>query len=352
MKQFDYLIVGQGIAGTALALTLMNRGRSVAVIDQPKLSSSSKVAAGAFNPFNFRKMMNNWRVEELTDFAFRFYPDAEKMLESGKILHPRRVLKILTSDSERNLWEEACRMREQRFAVAEILEDYFPKIIHAPFGIGVVREGGNIDTGMLLYSVSEKLRSENRLFGEVFMPGLLEITSGGIVYDGRIAAARIIFCEGHLGRHNPWFGNLPYRLVKGQVLHVHIPGLAMNDIIHRSAYVLPQGENLFVAGATFENDLEDEETTDAAEEELLDKLQKFIRVPVRVESRFAGVRPAVKDRRPMMGLHPQYPQLAVFNGLGSRGVLLAPWLAEQLTLFLEEGKPLPEEVRAYRFKGM
>jgi glycine/D-amino acid oxidase-like deaminating enzyme len=349
VKKVDYLIIGQGIAGSVLALTLLQRGRTVAVIDEPRLSSSSKVAAGAFNPFNFRKMVNNWRAEELTGFAFRFYPEAEEFLGGASLLYPRRVLKVFASEGERKLWEKACAEKEQRFAHSGILENYFAEIVYAPFGMGIVKEAGNIDTGTLMYAVAEKLKESGSYFSELFAAEKLLVSSETAVYDQRIKASRVVFCEGHLGRTNPWFGQLPIRPVKGQVLHVHIPGLKTSDIINRGVYLLPQGEDLFTAGATFENDIDDETNTAAAEEELLGKLHKFIRVPIRVESRYAGIRPAVKDRRPLLGVHPVFSPLAVFNGLGSKGVLLAPWLAEQLVLHLEEGNALPEEVRAGRF---
>ena len=50
---YDYLIVGQGLAGSCMALQLLKRGKKILVIDQPHTNSSSMVAAGMFNPGTF-----------------------------------------------------------------------------------------------------------------------------------------------------------------------------------------------------------------------------------------------------------------------------------------------------------
>ena len=54
-KIFDYIIVGQGIAGTNLAFQLIDSGKSIMVIDQVNLNSSSRVATGIINPVTGRK---------------------------------------------------------------------------------------------------------------------------------------------------------------------------------------------------------------------------------------------------------------------------------------------------------
>ena len=63
----------------------------------------------------------------------------------------------------------------------------------------------------------------------------------------------------------------------------------------------------------------------------------------------AGVRPTVSDRRPLIGLHPENKQLAVFNGMGTKGVMIAPYFADQLVNLLLNNKSLSEEVDITRF---
>ena len=63
----------------------------------------------------------------------------------------------------------------------------------------------------------------------------------------------------------------------------------------------------------------------------------------------AGVRPASRDRRPIIGTVKDHSRLAVLNGLGARGVLLAPWSAQHLIAHLFDGAALDPEVDAKRF---
>ncbi|MBI3511758.1 MAG: FAD-dependent oxidoreductase [Bacteroidetes bacterium] len=348
MRKADYIIVGQGICGSVLALILMKRGRSVVVIDQPELSSSSKIAAGVFNPFNFRQMMNNWRAHEMHAAVKEIYSYAEN--SSGKkILTERRLLKIFTSADERKLWERACIEKQNLFADENIIDEKISEKINAPFGIGLVQGAGNVDCGMLLYVVNEKLKTENNLLEEKFEEEKVMFGNDDVVYDNRIAAKKIILCNGHFISQSKWFRGIPFKQSKGQLLHVHIPGFSTDDIFSRGCSLLPLGNELFILGSTFDNDAVNETSTENAIEELISKAKKFISAEIKVVSRYAGIRPAMQDRRPVIGIHTEISQLGILNGMGSKAVFLAPWLSEQLVLQMEEGKELPVEVSVGRF---
>ena len=76
----------------------------------------------------------------------------------------------------------------------------------------------------------------------------------------------------------------------------------------------------------------------------------MLKVPFEITNQQAGIRPTVNDRRPLIGLHPEHPQLAVFNGMGTKGVMLAPFFADQFANFLESATPIDKEVDIARFK--
>ncbi|MCA6363983.1 MAG: FAD-binding oxidoreductase [Bacteroidetes bacterium] len=348
MQRADYLIVGQSLSGSILALTLLEAGKTVHVIDMPGLSMSSRVAAGVYNPFNFRRMVNTWEAETVAPFATAFYTQAEKLL--GAAFHQRRpVWKILADAGERVLWEKACAERPGLFARAGILENQLPGMLHAPHGIGEVSGSGSINTVAFIEAVRQLLREKNALTEAVFDESRLVLHGGGVEYNGQIAARVCVNCQGHLAAQTTLFAFLPLRPMKGEVLHLHIPGLATDAVLNRGAYLLPLGGDTFVCGATYEAGQTTETTSETARTELLGKLSKFVTAPITVQAQYAGVRPAVKDRRPLLGRHPQHPQLAVFNGMGSKAVMLAPWLAKQLITHLETDVSLPAEVNLNRF---
>jgi glycine/D-amino acid oxidase-like deaminating enzyme len=63
----------------------------------------------------------------------------------------------------------------------------------------------------------------------------------------------------------------------------------------------------------------------------------------------AGIRPTVVDRRPLVGKHPKYNNLFVLNGLGTRGVMNAPFSADNLTRSIVYGEDIDKEIDISRF---
>ena len=86
-----------------------------------------------------------------------------------------------------------------------------------------------------------------------------------------------------------------------------------------------------------------------AKQKLLEGLEGFVKCPYEVLSHEAAVRPTVSDRRPLVGQHPSHKNLYLLNGLGSRGVLIAPYAAKQLVDFIEIQKELDPEMNISRF---
>ena len=63
-----------------------------------------------------------------------------------------------------------------------------------------------------------------------------------------------------------------------------------------------------------------------------------------VNEQTVGMRPTVADRRPIMGEHPEYKGLFIFNGLGTKVYMLAPLLSLEMAQFMLEGTTLHKEV--------
>ena len=53
----------------------------------------------------------------------------------------------------------------------------------------------------------------------------------------------------------------------------------------------------------------------------------------------------------MIGSHPENENLYVFNGLGSKGVLYAPGVADRLAAFLCENREIEEDLNIDAFVG-
>ncbi len=349
-KNFDYIIAGQGIAGTVLAFSMIKEGLNVLVIDDKTLSMCSKVAAGNFNPIVFKRLVKSWMADELIPFSDKFYFDAEQFLNEN-FYWKKEIVRIFGEEQEKDFWlKKASNTDEGKYLSKTITNDFFTDIVSNPLGCAFVENGSNLFVSKFLDDFRNYFEKNRLLLDEVFDHSLLEIKSDSVTYKN-YTAKKIIFCEGYKVAENPYFKWLPLKPAKGETLVVKIKNLETDKIINKGVYMLPIGEDLFLVGATYDwvnlNDI----VTEKARTEISEKLSKVIKVPFEIISGQAGVRPSSIDRRPIIGLHPEHKSLGVFNGMGTKGVMLAPYFAKQFIGSLENNLPLDGEVDVVRFNG-
>jgi len=344
--QVDYIIVGLGLAGLAFAETLVLNKKSFIVYEDYS-QNSSRVAGGVYNPVILKRFTPVWDAFEQLDLAIPFYKKLEKKL-NVQIDCPLDIKRIFTSVEEQNNWFIAC---DKPF-----FSDYMiPKIfkntnasVNAPFGLGKIIKTGKVKTEVLLDAYKNYLIGRNQLLNERFDYSQVNITGHLLSYKD-VTAKKVVFCEGYGVVKNPFFKNVPLKVAKGELLTIHAPNLNINYIIKSSVFIIPLGDNIYKVGATFNWEDKTMKPTLEAKAELENKLQKIINIPYTVIDQKAGIRPTVKDRRPILGIHPKHSQLAILNGLGTRGVMLAPKMAKQLYNHLENNEELNREVDIVRF---
>lgn len=346
----DYIIVGRGIAGAVLAYTLMQRNCKVAMPGSDAAHTASEVAAGIVNPITGKKLSKTWRAETLFSFLAPFYRQMEETV-GGRFFHQMPVYRLFNTMEEQNTW--LGRTSEPEYGrFIRSAGRLYPDTIVQPYGGMEINEAGYVNIPVMLESFHAWFREKGVHRSGVF--GVDEAAvAGGRVKWRDITARKIIFCEGAFGRQNPYFNWLPFRPVKGELLTVRIPGAGFRHIINQHFFIMPtQREDTYRVGATYEwKDLSWEPTA-AAHEELTGRLRKLVRVPFEVLEQRAGVRPATADRRPFVGIHPHIPEVAIFNGLGTKGVSLAPFFAEQFAEHLLNDKELDSEVHIRRYNSL
>jgi glycine oxidase len=348
MQESDYLIVGGGIAGSVLALSLLKKQQSVLLIDQPELSSSSRIAAGIFTSFNFQRMAPFPEIERKLQIAYDFYRYAETVL--GKpLMEVRALLRVPDHIEETEAWKLAVEKFGNHFVETDFVPNPYPQIMDAPWGFGMVHHCGQVDVAQLLESVRGYLIERQLFAKEKFEHAKLQLTENGIVYDNRISAKRIIFCEGYLTKYNPFFSFVKIHPVKGQLLQGQIQGLNTDQILNGKVYLFQKKDQSFLVGATFENGDEDETVTAAGREQLMQQLNLFLKAEMQLTGHYVGIRPCTLDHQPIIGMHPEFSQIGLLNGLASKGVLHAPWLAEQLIDHIENGLAIPKLMSINRF---
>ncbi len=151
--QVDAVIVGQGLAGTALAWCLLRRGVRVLVIDCAEPFTASRVAPGLITPITGKRLKRSWQWTEFWPVARDFYQSLEITTET-RFLHLQPAIRLFLSAAER---EQFQRQREQgEFAgleVQDIAAESLPGLI-APWGGFEMQPAGNLDVVAFLKASS------------------------------------------------------------------------------------------------------------------------------------------------------------------------------------------------------
>ncbi|MBJ7879043.1 NAD(P)/FAD-dependent oxidoreductase [Gelidibacter salicanalis] len=347
MKDVDYIIVGCGLAGVSFCEELRAHDKSFVVFDDQS-QQSSIVAAGLYNPVILKRFTGVWKAQEQLEMLTPFYEHLEKLL-GVKLDYKLPVYRRFASIEEQNEWFNA--------SDKPILENYLHAqvitnsnaAIDAPYGFGKVLETGRIDTSTLLKHYKLFLKTINNYINERFDYAALAFDETSITYKN-ITAKYIVFAEGFGMVHNPFFKNLPLNVAKGEVLTIKAPNLKMEFILKSSVFLVPELDDCYSVGATYNWEDKTHDITQEAKTELLDKLNELISCDYEVVHQVAGIRPTVKDRRPLVGRHPEHSNMALLNGLGTRGVMIGPYVAKQLFQHLEQDAPLETEIDIKRFK--
>ena len=104
--------------------------------------------------------------------------------------------------------------------------------------------------------------------------------------------------------------------------------MAEERVVHRGIWLAPLGDEVFRVGSTYTWEPLDTRPTPEGRAVIESKLRDFLKVPYKILDHQAAVRPVIDAGYPVLGRHPEHPRLAYFNGLGSKGSLLAPFFAE------------------------
>lgn len=346
MKYVDYIIVGCGLAGIAFCEQLRNTQKSFVVFDDQS-QKSSVVAAGLYNPVILKRFTEVWKAKEQLALALPFYKILEQEF-NVKLDYQLPVYRRFASVEEQNEWFTASdKPSLQDFLSTQLIKNVNPSI-SAPFGFGEVKHTGRVDTAALLFHYKNYLKAQQQYFNETFDYDVLKVGETEIVYKN-IIAKHLIFAEGFGMTHNPYFKELPLNVAKGEVLTIKAPNLNIDFVLKSSIFIIPLGDDLYNVGATYDWKDKTHNISAEAKDELVTKLKQVIQCDFEVVHQVAGIRPTVKDRRPLVGVHHNHKNIAILNGLGTRGVMLAPFLANQLFEHLEYGKPLDKDIDIKRF---
>ena len=343
---YDYIIVGSGLASVMFAEQLRLHNKSFIVISN-RSQQASVVASGLYNPVVLKRFTATWNAAAHLESAIPKYVELEQLL-GHKLDHVLPIHRVFNSVKEQNNWFLACdKPVLTNFLNPEIIPNS-NSAVKAPFGFGAVNFTGRIDTQLLIESYREFLLKRNQYIEETFEYIDVKDNREGVEYR-TLKARKIVFTEGFGVHKNPYFKYLPLEGTKGELITIHAPTLKLVVILKSSIFVIPMGEDRYLVGSTYEWTDKTNEPTQKSKIELIEKLERLIGCDYEIVDQRAGIRPTVVDRRPLVGQHPSHKNMHVLNGLGTRGVLVAPSMAKALYDSIEKGASLPAEIDISRF---
>ena len=344
----DYIIVGSGLASIMFAEQLRTHQKSFVVISN-RSQQASLVASGLYNPVVLKRFTAAWNAASHLETAIPKYISLEKLL-GVKLDYVVPIHRVFNSVQEQNNWFLACDKPLLTPFLNPKLVDNKNNSVKAPFGFGEVNATGRIDTQKLIEAYRTFLSQMNQYISATFDYEALIETPEGLCYES-IQAKHIVFTEGFGIHKNPYFKQLPLEGTKGELITIYAPQLQLTPILKSSIFVIPMEGDHYLVGSTYEWTDKTNIPTSEAKSQLLEKLERLVTCDFEVVNQRAGIRPTVSDRRPLVGRHPNHQKMYVLNGLGTRGVLIAPAMAEALYAFIETDAPLPEEIDISRFSA-
>ncbi len=369
----DFLIIGQGLAGSLLAWELIHRGCKVTVIDNGQ-ENASQVAAGLINPVTGMRFVKSADVDTLLPTAKHSYSQLADFFQQ-KFYIEKPMLRVFRSDNELN--NAGKRLNNPDYQA--FLGDIQPpgKAINnlvTPFGFLEQKHTGYLLTRPLLSCLKAFFVANDSYRQADFDYRNVQLSPSLRWQD--IAPKQIIFCEGYQATQNPWFSYLPFHPVKGEILTLDHQAELPDKIINYGNWLIPLSDHRIRIGATFDRENLDTLATEQGKNDLLSALSyltdchKVVRtqgLTVRpelvegweVKSKFdlthtdlidhlAGIRPCTQDRQPFIGWHPKHNQFAIFNGFGAKGSLQIPWHTQRFADALLNSAPLPHSSNIQR----
>ena len=341
MKNVDYIIVGDGYAALFFAHQLIKNNKSFYLFSEGK-KGASMVSAGIINPAVLKRFTTFWLAQEQIDSLKKTLSEIEGYTHKNYLIE-KPILRVFHDEKEKELWLK--KSNEISF-----LSNDFIKInsIKNPFGCGKVNHSARLSVRDFFTDLMNYLEQNSHLIKEKFDYNLVN-TENSTYKD--IQFKNIIFAEGMAVKENPYFSEIPVEANKGHHLEVKLSEKIEDDFtIKKKHFIFPLNENTYYYGGTYDREQTHHKIDDSAVEKLTNALAEFYPNDFEVTQVKFGFRPTVKDRRPIVGNHPEFKNLYVFNGLGARGILNGNYFAINLYNHLDNGEEIHPEVDLKRFQ--
>lgn len=354
--QTDYCILGAGLAGLSLADALRNRDFDTVVIDKNSIAAgASGTPGGLVNLATGRRATKVWKAEQCYEAIAQTLAKVqaatdEPFYQKSGLLRPALLEKMarkMRDRYENTRWPDGwCQWKSE----GEIKEIH-PGIQCVDGGLWLPI-GLSMDVGAYLKSYAQWL---NKLGVTIWTGKEAKVNPHDNGWqlefeDTTIQAKNIVFATGSSTTESSYWDWLPLHYIKGQVALFSTGDrpLSFSHSISSLGYMAQTNKpNTFVQGSTYEHDFTHLNPDEEGEAYLRQRMRRTLpRLEEEVETvgQWAGVRTSTPNRKPILGRHPEHPNMHVFTGLGSKGLLYSKFLSDHYVDHFTEGVALYPEV--------
>jgi glycine oxidase len=350
MRYVDLLIVGQGLAGTAVAWNMHERGASFLVVDECAFSTSSRIAAGLITPVTGQRAATCWEWSQASQQADEYYRRIEQLVES-QFYRTQSAVRLYQNQ------EESAKLIERfRIHSNPNIDDYGcdererdSQYYRNDFGGFQMPNARRLETATYIdASRSYFMKQDCFLSASIDVEKEITHSADAIAISKlNVVAKHLVLTQGHVSMNSSWFPSLPISLVHGDILSIEVEKLFEERTMHCGIWLVPNehvgiGRSFsFLVGATYRRERFDGLPSLEGRVELETKLRSWLKVPFQVVGHSAGIRPGSYDQRPLLGPSLLAPNVWILNGLGGKGALYAPWMARLLVRAILDGEPIP-----------
>jgi glycine/D-amino acid oxidase-like deaminating enzyme len=335
------LIIGQGLAGSVLALQCERRGINVEIWNDESQYCSSQYAAGLWNPVSFKRITAPEHIQNLLHHCIDFFQWSNDYLNSHSF-HHTPILRIFPDHQYANDWEIKSTLSKYENllgSTAKILKHW-----RNDHQAGKVLSSGWLNVPLFLEATRKHFQSNNRYF-QVSANALNEqLNKEETVHR----FDHVIYCTG-LAALPEVMDAIKIIPNKGHVLQVETSLPIDTEIVHYGNFAIPTGEQSLRVGSSYEWEKSDTTIDENIVATLTTNLEQTLQQSFSVKRVDVGLRPTVHDRQPIIGVWPQDKRWGIFNGLGTKGVLQSPLMAHLLLEHLTNGQPIPKPFSIDRF---
>lgn len=337
-EKVDFLILGKGFSGTALAFWLEGLNKSYVILSHESIPCASRAAVGLVNPVTGRRLAKSWNVDYLFPMAKAFYHMAYQIVHprakpNDSYFEPMAIVKALHSVEETNFVSAKSAWPGYENLIHVVNKDLatWPSLFSNTCGWCEISSGGRLLVQPYLNESDDYFQKKGVLKKGEFKRENLRFENGYWVFED-LQATTVVSC---LGLGCPWLRGelIP---VKGQVLEVSGIDLPTNKVFKTEKFFLPLANGNTLCGSTYENEFESPDADEVGKKEILRDLKSAIREKIKIEQAWAGIRPTTPERQPI--IKELEPGIFSLNGMGTKGVSLSPWAAWQLLGMIFPGR--------------